>query len=320
MTAVAPTRRGWTVVLVPPHPTGKMRTLRIAPAFVTTTGLVAALLVLGVGTWTTVTTTQARTTAGALADARGMILQLTDSLRRLHENGAATSTVAPEAPVAPAASNAAASAAPAPRRTSSIAPPVAARRVATVRDETPSSLRSEGIILPVIGEITSRFSRARRHPLLRIVRPHYGVDVSAPAGTPISAPAAGRVRSVGRHFGAGLVVEIDHGEGVVSRYLHCRSATVHEGETVYAGMTIATVGSSGLATGPHLHFEVLIRDHPVDPLHYHFAQRDSLRVTAPSAAAMPAAVTPTPTTLVPAPALPAGHVGVASSGGGGEQR
>lgn len=310
------TRRGWTVVLVPPHPTGKTRTVRVAPAFVTAASLFGALLVLGVGTWTTLTTTEARTAASALADARDAITQLTDSLRRLHETASAPAPAMPESVVATPAATKPPAATAAPRRTSSVAA-AATRRVATAR-VTPASLSAEGIILPVIGEITSRFSRARRHPLLRIVRPHYGVDVSAPAGTPITAPAAGRVRSVARHFGAGLVVEIDHGDGVISRYLHCRTAVVHPGETVVAGMTIATVGASGLATGPHLHFEVLVRERPVDPLHYHFAQRDSLRVTAPSAAAMPVAPT-VPTVPVSVPTAPAAHVGSAQTGGS-EQR
>ncbi len=124
--------------------------------------------------------------------------------------------------------------------------------------------------LPVAGLIASRFSRARRHPILRIVRPHLGVDVSAPSGTRISAPASGRVVFAGRRFAFGLVVEIDHGRGVITRYAHCRSVQAHVGQQVDKGARIATVGSTGLSSGPHLHYEVLVGGRHVDPLRYHW--------------------------------------------------
>jgi hypothetical protein len=120
--------------------------------------------------------------------------------------------------------------------------------------------------LPVIGRITSNFSRSRRHPLLGVVRRHHGVDIAAPSGTRITAPASGRVSFAGRKVGFGLVVEIDHGNGVVTRYAHCRSLGVRVGRRVKPGQTIATVGRTGLATGPHLHYEVLVRGRSVDPL------------------------------------------------------
>jgi murein DD-endopeptidase MepM/ murein hydrolase activator NlpD len=128
--------------------------------------------------------------------------------------------------------------------------------------------RSTGVIasLPVIGRITSNFSRSRRHPLLGVVRRHHGVDIAAPSGTRITAPAAGRVTFAGRKVGFGLVVEIDHGSGVMTRYAHCRSLGVRVGRRVKPGETIATVGRTGLATGPHLHYEVLVRGRSVDPL------------------------------------------------------
>jgi murein DD-endopeptidase MepM/ murein hydrolase activator NlpD len=125
-----------------------------------------------------------------------------------------------------------------------------------------------GVVLPVFGRLSSGFSRSRLHPILRIRRPHLGLDIVAPSGTHIRAPAAGRVSRVEREFGFGLVVEIDHGQGVVSRYAHCKSALVNVGDQVEAGAEIATVGSSGLATGPHLHLEVLVNHRQVDPLGY----------------------------------------------------
>ena len=124
--------------------------------------------------------------------------------------------------------------------------------------------------LPVVGEITSRFARARRHPLLGVVRKHAGIDIAAAAGTPITAPAPGRVSFSGRKFGYGNVVDIDHGNGVVTRYAHCRALMVREGDEVAAGAVIATVGRTGLATAPHLHYEVRVHGSAVDPLRHRF--------------------------------------------------
>jgi len=152
--------------------------------------------------------------------------------------------------------------------------------------------------LPVIGRITSNFSRARRHPLLGIVRRHKGVDIAAPSGTRITASAAGRVAFAGRRVGFGLVVEIDHGGGVLTRYAHCRSIGVRVGEEVAAGQTIAAVGSTGLATGPHLHYEILVGGRSVDPMRNSLARllprSDATRAAAPSLAVPPAAAMPLP--------------------------
>ena len=143
--------------------------------------------------------------------------------------------------------------------------------------------------LPVIGAIVSGFSRARTHPLLHITRPHLGVDVSAPAGTPISAPAAGRVSFVGRKFAFGLTVEIEHANGVVTRYAHLRSADVTEGEPVVRGALIGKVGSSGLTTGPHLHYETIVNGRPVDPLRFRMPQVGDSSGAAAQRTAVPAA-------------------------------
>ena len=126
--------------------------------------------------------------------------------------------------------------------------------------------------LPVVGAIVSSFATARRHPLLHVVRPHLGIDIAAKRGTPVSAPAAGRVTYVGHRFALGLIVEIAHSDGVSTRYVHLRSALVHVGEKVERGATIATVGSSGLTTGPHLHYEVAVNDRQVDPTLFRLPQ------------------------------------------------
>jgi len=122
--------------------------------------------------------------------------------------------------------------------------------------------------LPVMGRISSTFSRSRRHPILHIRRPHLGVDIAAPRGTQIIAPAAGRVTFVGHKFGFGLVVEIQHSGAVKTRYAHMRAASVKEGDLVKRGDEIGAVGSSGITTGPHLHYEVLVHGKQVDPLRF----------------------------------------------------
>ncbi|HVX40861.1 MAG TPA: M23 family metallopeptidase [Gemmatimonadaceae bacterium] len=136
------------------------------------------------------------------------------------------------------------------------------------------------MIMPVDGQVTSRFSRSRLHPLLQIFRPHRGIDLSAPAGTKIVATAVGTVTFVGWRLGDGLTVELSHNGGVMTRYAHCRTTLVHVGQRVPAGAPIATVGSSGIATGPHVHFEVLVRGTPVDPLEYLAASHDSATAVA----------------------------------------
>lgn len=134
------------------------------------------------------------------------------------------------------------------------------------------------MIMPVVGRISSRFSNSRLHPMLEVWRAHRGVDVAAPAGTPIVAPARGRVRFVGRRVGYGLTVEVAHSGGVITRYAHCARTLVKTGEEVQAGQQLATVGSTGLATGPHVHFEVLKEGKSVDPLKFLATSREPLPV------------------------------------------
>jgi murein DD-endopeptidase MepM/ murein hydrolase activator NlpD len=121
-------------------------------------------------------------------------------------------------------------------------------------------------IMPTAGWLTSQFSKSRFHPILHTSRAHEGVDVVAPMGSPIVAPAAGRVIKAGREQGYGLMVKIDHGNGLVSVYAHAKRLVVSSGQRVVRGQTIATVGNSGLSTGPHLHYELWRNGKPVDPL------------------------------------------------------
>lgn len=124
-------------------------------------------------------------------------------------------------------------------------------------------------IAPADGPLSSLFSRNRRHPVLRITRPHEGIDIAAPVGQEILAPAKGRVIVAGNEGGGyGLTVEIDHGYGYVTRFAHASRILVKAGETVERGEVIAEVGATGLATGPHLHYEVEVNGKPVDPLNF----------------------------------------------------
>ena len=122
--------------------------------------------------------------------------------------------------------------------------------------------------MPTAGWLSSNFSRSRFHPILHYARPHEGIDVSAPMGAPIVAPAGGTVTRVTKETGYGLVLEIDHGYGLVTKYAHCSRITVRVGQHVKRGDVIANVGNSGLSTGPHLHYEIHVNGKVVDPLTY----------------------------------------------------
>jgi murein DD-endopeptidase MepM/ murein hydrolase activator NlpD len=97
---------------------------------------------------------------------------------------------------------------------------------------------------------------------------HTGIDISAHSGTPIKAAAGGEVVFAGWWGGYGNVVIIDHGGGISTLYAHCSAIYVRKGQSVSQGEVIAAVGSTGLSTGPHLHFEVRKNGKPVDPLGY----------------------------------------------------
>ncbi len=105
--------------------------------------------------------------------------------------------------------------------------------------------------------ISSRFNSSRLHPVLGVVRAHKGTDYAAPTGTPIWAAGNGRVQFVGRKGGYGNVVIIDHGKGISTVYGHMSrfGRSLRVGRTVNQGDTIGFVGMTGLATGPHLHYE-----------------------------------------------------------------
>jgi murein DD-endopeptidase MepM/ murein hydrolase activator NlpD len=105
----------------------------------------------------------------------------------------------------------------------------------------------------------------RRHPVTGRDAMHHGLDFAAPADAPILAAAGGMVREARQEPGYGKLVEIDHGDGYITRYAHASRLLVKQGEPVVRGQVLARVGSSGLSTGPHLHFEVRLAGQALDP-------------------------------------------------------
>ena len=123
-----------------------------------------------------------------------------------------------------------------------------------------------GLIMPVVGgHITSGFG-ARRHPILGYTRMHAGIDFGAAYGSPIYAVGDGTVAFAGWHGGHGNFVKLDHGSGFGTGYGHMSRIAVSPGTHVHAGQVIGYVGSTGLSTGPHLHYELYRAGMPVNPM------------------------------------------------------
>jgi len=129
-------------------------------------------------------------------------------------------------------------------------------------------LESTPSILPAAGVLSSRFTTSRFHPIHHRALPHEGVDISASLGTPILAAAKGIVTFSGWKSGLGYTVEITHGYGYVTRYGHASKLLVQRGQEVTRGEVIAQVGSTGISTSPHLHYEVRIGGKAVNPMNY----------------------------------------------------
>jgi len=122
-------------------------------------------------------------------------------------------------------------------------------------------------IWPVRGWLSSRFGH-RISPFTGMDTMHGGVDISAPMHTPVIAPAAGTVTFAGTEAGLGNVVIVSHGYGLKTTYGHLSKDRVKAGQTVKRGDILGEVGSTGLSTGPHLHYEVEVHGRPVDPTKY----------------------------------------------------
>ena len=132
-----------------------------------------------------------------------------------------------------------------------------------------SSLRKAFIRTPVdFARISSRFSNGRKHPILNKIRAHKGVDYAAPRGTPIKAAGDGRVVLAGRKGGYGNTVIIKHGQRYQTLYAHMNGFAkgIRSGTNVKQGQIIGYIGTTGLSTGPHLHYEFQVNGVHVDPL------------------------------------------------------
>ncbi len=129
-------------------------------------------------------------------------------------------------------------------------------------------LESTPSILPTPGWLSSSYSESRMHPIHNRPLPHPGVDISAPKGTSIYAAAKGRVIRAGWVVGYGLTIEIDHGFGYVTLYGHASELIASQSEEVQRGDVIARVGSTGIATSPHLHYEVRVQGIAQNPANF----------------------------------------------------
>ncbi len=133
-------------------------------------------------------------------------------------------------------------------------PPPPPKRAAAVVGRKDGSLQ-----WPVRGVLYGRFGRKGNEP-------HDGIDLAAPAGTPVKTAGEGKVLFAGEQKGYGLIVIVEHPNGLITLYAHNRDLRVKAGQAVRAGQVVATVGDSGATSGPHLHFEVRQDGKPVDPL------------------------------------------------------
>jgi murein DD-endopeptidase MepM/ murein hydrolase activator NlpD len=141
--------------------------------------------------------------------------------------------------------------------------------VVTFYDADGNSLKRAFLKAPLKAyRISSKFSGSRMHPILKIRRPHYGVDYAAPVGTPVYSVGDGRVIMAGYQKGAGRIIKVRHNGVYTTTYMHLSrfASGLSNGSYVRQGEVIGYVGSSGLSTGPHLDFRVSMNGNPIDPL------------------------------------------------------
>ena len=126
------------------------------------------------------------------------------------------------------------------------------------------SMRKAFLRTPINARISSPFNLQRRHPVLDVVRPHEGTDYAAPPGSPIKAAGSGRVKFAGWKGGYGRTVVLQHGDNITTLYAHMSrlGKGIKNGTRVKQGQTIGHVGSSGMVTGPHLHYEFRVNGSP----------------------------------------------------------
>lgn len=146
---------------------------------------------------------------------------------------------------------------------------IAAKRAKNKKSSTPTVVYYKGgrLMWPIQGRISSQYG-TRVHPIFKTKLKHSGLDIAAPTGTPIGAAAAGEVLFAGTMRGYGNVVILDHGGDLTTVYGHMSRLACSENQKVGKGSIIGYVGSTGISTGPHLHFEVRVNGNTVDPMGY----------------------------------------------------
>ncbi len=295
-------KRRWTVVFVP-HDSEPSKIIEVSYRVIKTAvggAVLAAVVALGAGYATVSRTVDLSKSARLvqenarleqqLGELNGRLVGLADTLSRISQRDARIRVLANLEPIdpqvqaagigGPAMSSAGGEVGSAMRRSHEIRVDLnglirRANLLATSFKEAADSLAVHSArlaatpsILPTQGWLSSAFSSMRAHPILHVARPHEGIDVTAPMGTPIEAPAAGMVRDAGWESGYGNTIVIDHGFGTVTKFAHASKILIREGQRVSRGQRIALVGNTGLATGPHLHYEVHVNGRAVDPLRY----------------------------------------------------
>jgi murein DD-endopeptidase MepM/ murein hydrolase activator NlpD len=296
--------RKWTIVLVPPG-SGVSRAIEVSQRLLKTVigfgGIVALVaILLGYGTMSRTVDLQRAAALEAennrlaeeLGRLHGEMASLTDTIKTIAQRDARIRLLANLEPNDPSVQLAGIGGPSDPRGNDLSGMGVLGRRADEVRVDLGALIRRANLlaasfeeasdslehhrdrlaampsIMPTAGWLTSAFTSMRAHPILHLSRPHEGIDVSAPMGSPIQSPAAGRVVKAGWEAGYGNVVVVDHGYGLTTKFAHASKVDGRVGQAVKRGEVIAYVGNTGLATGPHLHYEVRVNGKPVDPLRY----------------------------------------------------
>lgn len=142
------------------------------------------------------------------------------------------------------------------------------QRIQNIQNENINNKNFGKILWPVkSGKITSKFGN-RNHPVLKSVKFHRGVDIAVSLGTPVYAGIRGIVTFAGKRGNYGNLVEIKGSDGIKVRYAHLSKIDVVAGQRVSDGEKVAETGNTGMSTGPHLHYEIIIDENPVNPLNF----------------------------------------------------
>ena len=143
------------------------------------------------------------------------------------------------------------------------------QRIQNIQNENINNKNFGKILWPVkSGRITSKVGN-RNHPVLKSVKFHRGVDIAVSLGTPVYAGIRGIVTFAGKRGNYGNLIEIEGSDGIKVRYAHLSKIDVVAGQRVSDGEKVAETGNTGMSTGPHLHYEIIVDESPVNPLNFH---------------------------------------------------